>query len=65
MSKTEKPIAGGKIPGASRRRFLSYLGAAPTLTALGGAGLLPTLDAPSALGATGRLTLRSAVTALL
>jgi hypothetical protein len=42
MSKTEKSIAGGKIPGASRRRFLSYLGAAPTLTALGGAGLLPT-----------------------
>jgi hypothetical protein len=34
---------------------LSYLGAAPTLTAFGGAGLLSTLEAPSALGATGPL----------
>lgn len=48
----ENPISN---PGASRRRFLSYLGAAPTLTAFGGAGLLSTLEAPSALGATGPL----------
>src|SRR5689334_14758075 len=41
---------------ASRRRFLSYLGAAPTITALGGAGLLSTLEAPSALANTGPLT---------
>jgi len=55
MSKTDKTTAGGEILGASRRRFLSYLGAAPGLTALGGAGLLSTLEAPSAFGATGPL----------
>jgi hypothetical protein len=55
MSKTDKTNNVGEFPGASRRRFLSYLGAAPGLTALGGAGLLSTLDAPSALGASGPL----------
>jgi hypothetical protein len=55
MSKTNKTIAGREYPGASRRRFLSYLGTAPTLTALGGAGLLSTLQAPNALATTGPL----------
>lgn len=42
---------------SSRRAFLSYLGAAPSVAALGGAGLLSTLDAPSAFAAvTGPLT---------
>jgi hypothetical protein len=41
---------------ASRRRFLSYVGAAPGLTALGGASVLSTLSAPSAFAATGPLT---------
>ncbi len=39
----------------TRRGFLSYLGTAPTLTALGGAGLLSTLDVPRALADTGPL----------
>ena len=56
MSKKDKTTAGGEIAGASRRRFLSYLGAAPGLTALGGAGLLSTLDAPSVMAATGPLS---------
>ena len=56
MSNSNKiPVSSGNNPGASRRRFLSYLGATPTLTALGGAGFLSTLEAPSALGATGPL----------
>jgi hypothetical protein len=54
MSKTDN-TTGGEFPVASRRRFLSYLGAAPGLTALGGAGLLSMLDAPSAFGASGPL----------
>src|SRR5579871_75234 len=41
---------------ASRRRFLSYLSAAPALTAWGGAGLLSTLNAPTALAASGPLS---------
>src|SRR3984893_16401849 len=49
-------VHGQKHSGASRRGFLGYLGAAPTLTALGGAGLLSTLEAPSALADTGPLT---------
>src|SRR5437868_15167354 len=56
MSKTDKTTAGGEIPGASRRRFLSYLSAAPGLTALGGAGLLSTWAAPGAFAATGPLS---------
>jgi len=56
MSKPNKTsVPGGKHAGDSRRRFLSYLSAAPTLTALGGAGLLSTLEAPSAFAATGPL----------
>src|SRR5579862_5885743 len=56
MSNSNKiPVSSENNPGASRRRFLSYLGATPTLTALGGAGFLSTLEAPSALGATGPL----------
>jgi len=55
MSKIDKTTAGSEFPSASRRRFLSYLGAAPGLTALGGAGLLSTLEAPSALAASGPL----------
>jgi hypothetical protein len=55
MSKMDKTTVGGEFPSASRRRFLSYLGAAPGLTALGGAGLLSTLEAPSALAASGPL----------
>lgn len=56
MSNSNKTsVSGEKHPGASRRRFLSYLGAAPSITALGGAGLLSTLEAPSALGDTGPL----------
>ena len=54
-TRNKTSVPGEKHPGASRRRFLSYLGAAPTLTAFGGAGLLSTLEAPSALGATGPL----------
>src|SRR6202011_4302831 len=55
MSKTDKTTAGSEVAGASRRRFLSYLGAAPGLTAVGGAGLLSTLEAPSAFAASGPL----------
>src|SRR5438445_11522076 len=53
--KTDKTAPGGEVASASRRRFLSYLGSAPGLTALGGAGLLSSLEAPSAFGATGPL----------
>ena len=49
MSNSNKISVSGETSGASRRRFLSYLGAAPSLTALGGAGLLSTLEAPNAL----------------
>lgn len=50
----------GKTPmentsSASRRRFLSCLSAAPSLTALGGASLLSMLQAPGASAATGPL----------
>src|ERR1700693_3949630 len=56
MSNSNKiSVPGEKHPGASRRRFLSYLGAAPSITALGGAGFLSTLEDPSALGDTGPL----------
>src|SRR3984893_10016714 len=48
-------VHGQKHSGASRRGFRGYLGAAPSLRALGGAGLLSTLEAPSALGDTGPL----------
>ncbi len=56
MSDSNKiSVSSEKHPGASRRRFLSYLGTAPTLTALGGAGLLSTLEAPNALADSGPL----------
>jgi hypothetical protein len=54
MSKTDKTTVG-EFPGASRRRFLSYLSAAPGLTALGGAGLFSALEAPGAFAASGPL----------
>ena len=52
MSKTDQTVAAAM---SSRRRFLSYLGAAPALTGMGGAGLLGSLGASRALGATGPL----------
>jgi hypothetical protein len=55
MSQPNTTAAGDEMPGASRRRFLSYLSSAPGLMSLGGASLLSTLDAPSALGDTGPL----------
>jgi hypothetical protein len=55
MPRQKKTAAGGEMSSASRRRFLSYLGSAPGLMGLGGAGLLSTLDAPRALGDTGPL----------
>jgi len=55
-NRNKTSVHSEKQSGASRRGFLSYLGAAPTLTALGGAGLLSTLQAPSALAATGPLS---------
>ncbi len=51
----QTPVPAKNQPGASRRKFLSYLGAAPSLTAFGGAGLLSTFEAPSLLAATGPL----------
>jgi hypothetical protein len=44
------------MSGASRRSFLSYLGAAPSLSTLGGAAFLSTLAAPGALADAGPLT---------
>lgn len=44
-----------QVNGESRRRFLGYLGSAPGLMGLGGASFLSTLNAPSALGASGPL----------
>jgi hypothetical protein len=55
MSQPNKTAAGPEIPGASRRKFLGYLSSAPGLMSVGGATLLSTLDAPSALGDTGPL----------
>jgi hypothetical protein len=55
MSQPNKTVKGPETPGASRRRFLGYLSSAPGLMSVGGAGLLSTLNAPSALGDTGPL----------
>lgn len=55
MSTTNHVTAGEVIHGPNRRKFLSYLGAAPTLTAVAGAGLL---SSPSAFGDTGPLDAR-------
>jgi hypothetical protein len=52
MSQQKKTATGPGKPGGSRRRFLGYLGSAPGLMSLGGAGLLSTLEAPSALAQT-------------
>src|SRR5450631_2283687 len=56
MTKLKKPATGPKA-GASRRRFLGYLSAAPGLATVGGATLLSTLSAPSALADTGPLNI--------
>ena len=55
MPRPKKTAAAGEMSDASRRRFLGYLGSTPGLLGLGGATLLSTLGAPSALGATGPL----------
>jgi hypothetical protein len=53
MSTANKLTAGEIVCRTNRRTFLSYLGAAPTLTAFAGAGLLST---QSAFAASGPLT---------
>ena len=45
MSNANKITAGELIGPANRRKFLSYLGAAPTLTAFVGTGILSTQNA--------------------
>ncbi len=52
MSQPKKTAAGPEKLGGNRRRFLGYLSSAPGLMSLGGASLLSTLDAPSALADT-------------
>src|ERR1700683_2541059 len=52
MSSKKKIVTGPEKPGGNRRRFLGYLGSAPGLMSLGGASLLSTLEAPSALADT-------------
>jgi len=52
MPKTDSITAGVANAGASRRNFLSCLGAAPSLTAFAGTGFLSALGAPSAFAAT-------------
>ncbi len=56
MSKLKKTATAPKKAGASRRRFLGYLSAAPSLATVGGAAMLSTLNAPSALADNGPLT---------
>ena len=52
MSTANRITAGELMEPANRRRFLSFLGAAPTLAAFAGAELL---SSPSAFAATGPL----------
>src|SRR5215467_15481009 len=56
MSKRSNTQAHAEMSAASRRIFLSSLGAAPGLSALAGAGLLSTLAAPDAVADAGPLT---------
>jgi len=55
MRKLKKTATAPKKTGASRRRFLGYLSAAPGLATMEGATRLSTLNAPSAFGDTGPL----------
>ena len=55
MSKPKKTTKGPQKLQASRRGFLGYLSSAPGLMSVGGATLLSTLNAPSALAAPGAL----------
>jgi hypothetical protein len=55
MSTANKTTAGEAMDRTNRRTFLSYLGAAPSLTAFAGAGLL---SSPSAFADTGPLNAR-------
>jgi hypothetical protein len=60
---TANQITVGELMGpANRRKFLSYLGAAPALTAFAGVGLL---SSPRAFAATGPPNARSGVTGRL
>lgn len=45
MSTANQTTAGEVVRRSNRRRFLSYLGAAPTFTAFAGAGLLSSRSA--------------------
>ena len=50
MSTANKITAGELMWRSNRRRFLSYLGAAPAVTAFAGAGLLSTQSGFAATG---------------